>query len=112
MCEPALLTIRGFVAAARADGTIINTETPARPGDRIRLFGTGFDPDAEVSVTVGGMVAAVVDTAVLGGGLFQIEITVPSLATGDWQVLAKSVNQETQPGVLLRVRSRSPAPAL
>jgi uncharacterized protein (TIGR03437 family) len=103
---PALLTMRGFVAAARADGTIISPESPARPGDRIRVFGTGFDPDAEVSVTVGGVAAPVKGASPLGSGLYQIEITVPPLPPGDHQVVAKSGDPATQPRVLLRVRAR------
>ena len=106
MSAPALLSIRGFVAAARADGTIINPETPARPGDRVRIFGTDFDPAAQVSVTVGGVAAAVRGAGALDSGLYQIEITVPSLAPGDYWVVAKAGNHGTQPGVLLRVRTR------
>lgn len=106
MSAPGLLTMRGFVAAARADGTIIGPENPARPGDRIRLFGTGFDPEAEVLVTVGTVAAAVTGASLLNAGLFQIDVTVPMLPPGDYQVVAKSGRQGTQPGVLLRVRSR------
>lgn len=79
---PALLTVRGFIAAARADGTIVGPESLARPGDRIRVFGTGFDLNAEVSVTVGGVAASVRGTSRLGSGrLRQFFRCSPATAT-------------------------------
>lgn len=110
MSAPVLLTMRGFVAAARADGTIIGPENPARPGDRIRLFGRGLEPEAGVSVAVGDLAAVVTGTSLLGAGLYQIDIVVPALAPGDYRVLAKCGAHPTPPGALLRVGARRPPP--
>src|SRR6202012_535835 len=86
------------------------TTTPAKPGDVIILWGTGFGPTspsapggietpststyntaAAVSVTVGGKTATVYGAALAPGyaGLYQIAIQIPaSLGNGDYPVIA------------------------
>lgn len=94
-----------YAAAVFLDGTIVGdpTKTPgtraAKPGDEISLYGTAFGPSpsgsvisspttllSPVVVTVGGQPAVVQYAGLVGVGLYQINIVVPSLAIGDFPV--------------------------
>ena len=119
--QPAFFTSQNYVAAVRADGTIINAATPAKSGDVLQLYGTGFGPTnpavtpgavfqgsfplaATVMVTIGGAVANVAYAGLVGAGLCQINVTVPVLADGDHAVLAQVAGVSTQTGVLLKTK--------
>lgn len=94
-----------------ANGTLSGvTTTPAKPGDVIVLWGTGFGPTnptapagfvtpstaiyntaSPVTVTVGGVPATVYGAALAPGeaGLYQVAIQIPtSLANGNYPVIA------------------------
>ena len=98
--------------------------TPAKPGETVLLYGTGFgptDPAApagqlvtspvplpanSVQVTIGG-VAATVGFAGLtdGAGLYQLNVTVPAnLPSGDAAVVATIGGVQTQSGVSITVQ--------
>jgi uncharacterized protein (TIGR03437 family) len=84
---------------------------PAKPGDVLILWGTGFGPTTPaapvgdltpsngttyltsdpVTVTVGGISATVYGTALAPGyaGLYQVAIQVPAVPNGDQPVVAK-----------------------
>ncbi len=101
------------------------TTTPAKPGDVLILWGTGFGPTSpaapvgvqvpatttylvnNVTVTIGNLPATVYGTALAPGfaGLYQVAIQVPSNAPdGDLPVVA-SVNGVSSPtGVTLTVQ--------
>lgn len=104
---------QSYVAAVRADGALIApqglfanaTTVPARPGDKLLLYGTGFGPTAPAvasgevvkqaaplanMVTVRfDNVTVVVDYAGLtAAGLYQLNVTVPELPDGDHVVTA------------------------
>jgi uncharacterized protein (TIGR03437 family) len=81
---------------------------PARPGEIILLYGTGFGPTNPtvdpskvfsgaaptkdpVSVTIGGQPANVLFAGLSGAGLYQINVAVPAVPAGDQPVTA-SVN--------------------
>ncbi len=81
---------------------------PAKPGEIIILYGTGFGPtnpavdptkvfsgaaptNSPVTVTIGGKQAAVEFAGLSAAGLYQINVVVPSVAAGDQPVTA-SVN--------------------
>lgn len=129
---PAFFASGGFVAAVRSDATIINgtgaaisgysTAAAARPGDVLQLYGTGFGPTSPavtpgavfsgsaptsnaVTVTVGGAPAAVSYSGIVGAGLYQINVTVPSLTAGTYAVIAQVAGVDTQTGVTLKVQS-------
>jgi uncharacterized protein (TIGR03437 family) len=95
----------------------------ARPGDALELYGTGFGP-AQTSIpagtlfsgaypaaspataTIGGAGAPVLWCGLIGPGLYQINIAVPSaLADGDYPLVITIGGSSTQAGVRLRVRS-------
>lgn len=106
------------------NGTFSTTTAPARPGETIILWGTGFGPTtpaapagqitplqtysvAGVGVTVGSVQATVLATALSPGsaGLYQVAIQVPSsLANGDYPIVATVGGVQSPPGVNLTVQ--------
>jgi protocatechuate 3,4-dioxygenase beta subunit len=103
------------VAAVRTDGTLIGpaklidgvTTVPAKPGETIQLFGTGFGPttpgvtagtvvttpmqtSTPVTVQIDSTAAEVTYAGLTSAGLYQINVTVPStLADGEYPVTAE-----------------------
>jgi uncharacterized protein (TIGR03437 family) len=106
----AVATTQSYVPAVKAGTFSGVTTTPAKPGDVIILWGTGFGPTIPVApvgvevpagttfntanpvtVTVGGMPAVVYGAALAPGfaGLYQVAIQIPaSLSNGDYPVTA------------------------
>lgn len=102
------------------------TNTPAKPGEAIILWGTGFGPTSPaapigvqipsgtiyytadpVTVTINGAPAPVYATALSPGfaGLYQVVVTVPSnLANGDYPLIA-TINGAPSPQVTLTVHN-------
>ena len=109
---PGLFTVGNYVSAAAASS-----------GETIELYGTGFGPTQTpvetssvftgayetanaVTVTIGGIQAAVLFAGLVGPGLYQVNVTVPAgLGDGDHSVLAVIGGYSTQSGVLLKTRS-------
>lgn len=107
------------------NGTFQAFTVPAKPGEVIILWGTGFGPTTPaapsgqvvsggpcmvngVTVTVGGASAPVYGVALASGlaGLYQVAITVPaSLANGDYPVIASVNGQQSPTGVILTVQA-------
>lgn len=96
---------------------------PAKPGEVIQVFGSGFgltNPPADptkllttpatlidflgLEIQVGGKVATVGFAGLSGTGLNQFNITVPALAAGDHEIVARIGNATTRTGVFLRVQ--------
>jgi uncharacterized protein (TIGR03437 family) len=111
---PAFFAADGLVAAVPAGAV--------KPGAVIELYGTGFGPTSPavapgtvfsgsapvtsaVTVTIGGAPAAVSYAGLVGVGLYQINVTVPSLADGTYAVVAQVAGAATQSGVSLKVAS-------
>lgn len=102
------------------------TNTPAKPGEVIILWGTGFGPTSPaapvgvqipsstvyytanpVTVTIGNTPAAVYATALSPGfaGLYQVVVTVPStMANGDYPLVA-TIDGAASPVVTLTVHN-------
>ncbi len=117
--SPALfLATARYAAAEHLDGTLVNT-VPARPGETIELFGTGFGPTAPaiptgvvfasaaplaqpVTATVGG-VSAPAQGYLTAPGLYQVNLTVPPLPDGDAEVLLMAGGVSSPRGVFLRI---------
>jgi uncharacterized protein (TIGR03437 family) len=117
-----------YPAAVHADGTLLGpanlfpsvTTQPAKPGEVILLFGTGFGPSSPaipagqlatndappaqtVTATVGGMPAQV-QGYLISPGQYQFNLTVPSgLPPGDVPVSLTVVNGSTQSGLMLSI---------
>jgi len=119
---PGLFTLSGYVRAVRvSDGAILSATVPAKTGDVIELYGTGFGPTTTavtpgvvftgayptsnmVTVTIGGVAASVSFAGLVGPGLYQINLTVPAgLVAGDNAVIASVGGFSTQSGALLKV---------
>jgi len=95
---------------------------PAQPGETIQLFGTGFGPTNppapagkilsvpaplanNVTVTIGGLPAAVTFAGLSGNGLDQLNVTVPAgLPDGDAAVVATVAGTSTQANLFLTIQ--------
>ena len=100
-----------YLAATHADGTLIAPKvlfaqaTPAKPGETIVLYGTGFGAvDAQGAllvnhtIVIDGLVADVSFAGLVSPGLFQFNVTVPSTVDPglDAFVIALASDSETQ----------------
>jgi uncharacterized protein (TIGR03437 family) len=111
-----------YLAATHADGSIVGpvglygatvSTQPAKPGETIILYGTGFGATttpvptdqvfsgaallaASESITIGGVVANAQFAGESANGLYQFNVVVPDLATGDQPVTARISNSQTQ----------------
>jgi uncharacterized protein (TIGR03437 family) len=127
---PAFFTFGdGYVAAQHLNYTPVGAPnllsgvvtTPAQPGETIVLYATGFGPTNpplptgqlvttpeplanSVAITIGGLTAPVTFNGLVGPGLYQFNVTVPNLPSGDAAVLAKIGGVSTQPGVSITVQ--------
>jgi uncharacterized protein (TIGR03437 family) len=118
-------THQDFTLAAK-NGTFGTNTIPAKPGEIIILWATGFGPTTPAApqgvetpsdktyststlptVTVGGMPATVYGAALAPGfaGLYQIAIQVPtSLMNGDWPVQAMIGGSQSPNSLVLTVQ--------
>jgi uncharacterized protein (TIGR03437 family) len=121
---PAFFTLGGgaYVAALHADYSLVGAPNlvpgavtqPAKPGETILLYGTGFGPTTQatppplanpVQIKIGGIAATVGFAGLAGPGLYQFNVTVPpNLPTGDAPVLATIGGLTTQAGVSLTIQ--------
>jgi uncharacterized protein (TIGR03437 family) len=117
-----------YVAALHADYTLVGktgfipgaTSSPAKPGETILLYATGFGPTNpplpsadlvttpemlanSAQVTIGGQVAPIAWAGLVEAGLYQLNVTVPNLPNGDAVVLATIGDAQSQSGVLVTV---------
>ena len=118
------------IAALHADYTYVGKPnllpgaltTPARPGEVLLLWGTGFGPSSpatpagqlvtqaaplanRVTVLIGGVQSDVQWAGISGAGLWQVNVVVPDgLADGDATVVAGVGGVSAQGGVYLTVQ--------
>ncbi|MBL8174298.1 MAG: IPT/TIG domain-containing protein [Bryobacterales bacterium] len=123
------------IAAVRPDGSYVAPEgllegvaaAPARPGETIVLYGTGFGPTSpaaspgkvvtsalrtasDVRVRIHNQDAAVSYSGLVSAGLYQINVAVPAdLADGDYPVVAEVGGVRTGKFVKLRVQRQTTA---
>ena len=120
----------GYVAATHPDGTYVGMPglitgkafVPAKPGDIISLWGTGFGPTIpslpaaklvinaaslaySVTITIGGQPATISFAGRSGSGLDQFNVTVPAtLGDGDQALVASIGGLQTQAGIFITVQ--------
>lgn len=118
-----------FPAAVRADGVFIApadlfpgvTTVPAKPGDVVLFFGTGFGPtnpavapgkvfsgaaplgDA-VQMRIGGTTVTPAFAGLSSSGLYQFNVTIPNLPNGEHNVEMQINSVSIQTGVILTVQ--------
>lgn len=121
---------RKYAASVAADGTFLApaslfgsalTTRPAKPGETILLFGTGFGPTSPAvpsgsvfagtaalantpTVTIGGVQASVLFGGLSGAGLNQFNVVVPDVADGDQPVVISVGGVSSPAGVFLAVQ--------
>lgn len=93
----------------------------AKVGDTVELFGVGFGPTNPgvaagqayngaansaypVSVSIGGTPATIAFSGMTGGGLYQINVVVPNVASGDQVVDASVLGVHAQPNIYIPVQ--------
>jgi uncharacterized protein (TIGR03437 family) len=126
---------RKYIAAqiARLDGGVdllgppglfgsAATTRPAKPGDIIILYGTGFGPtnppvpvgevfsgaaptSDPVVLTIGGVAAKVQFAGISGAGLYQLNVVVPELADGDQKAVATIGGFNSQDNAFIVVKN-------
>ena len=94
---------------------------PVKPGEQLELFGVGFGPTNPmvpagqnpdqpapvvnpVSITIGGVPAEVSFAGITSAGLYQFNLTVPNVASGDQTVTATVAGVVTQTGLVIAVQ--------
>jgi uncharacterized protein (TIGR03437 family) len=117
-----------YVAAQHADYSYVGppgliagvTTTPAKPGETVLLYGSGFGPTNPavptanqvstpaqlanaVKITIGGMAATVSFAGLVESGLYQFNVVVPNLPDGDAPVVAQIGGVTTQTAVSITV---------
>jgi len=124
---PGLFLSGNYALAVRpSDGVIINgagAAAAAKPGDVLELFGTGLGRTSPavpsglvfsgayqnantVTVTIGGISAPVSWAGLIGTGLYQLNVTVPtSFASGSYPVIVTVAGVSSPAGALLNIKS-------
>jgi len=90
------------------------TTTGAKPGETVVLYGTGFGSTisgqaalpVNPTIVIDGMVVKVAFAGLVGPGLYQFNVTVPTTVTPgqDALVVALLANSETQAGIFISDR--------
>jgi uncharacterized protein (TIGR03437 family) len=118
-----------YVKAMRADGVSIGpaglsedlATVPAKPGDAVVLFGTGFGPtdpavpageafegaatlSNTVAIRIGTVDAAVSFAGLTSAGMYQFNVTIPDLIDGDYPVTASVGGFRTQSAARIRIQ--------
>jgi metallophosphoesterase (TIGR03768 family) len=129
---PAFFKSGKYAVAVHADGAYVAPEgffgagvasRPARPGEAISLYGTGFGPTAPAvpagqivgspaplatpngpEIRVGSSVSAIQFAGLVAAGVYQFNIVVPPLPDGDAPVMAQIGGAGSLPGVWLPIR--------
>ena len=103
-----------YIVAQHSDNSYVSSVSPAKPGEVVILWGTGFGPASpavpsgevfsgsspltnQTTVTIGGQNASVDFAGVVGAGLVQINVHIPAgLPDGDAAVVANVAGESTQ----------------
>jgi uncharacterized protein (TIGR03118 family) len=117
-----------YIIATHADGTLVGPSallpgltTPARPGETITLYGTGFGPTnpatdglvvttpapaaTQPMISIGSAAAQVTFAGVTSAGLYQVNVQVPgTLSDGDAAVIAQVGTAKSQASVFIAVQ--------
>jgi uncharacterized protein (TIGR03118 family) len=130
--SPAFFSLGNYVLAMHANGSLVGPAslapgaTPAKPGEVIVAYGTGFGATnpavdglvlssaaslaAAPSITIGGAVAPVQFGGLISAGLDQLNITIPALPAGssstvDLPIAANAGSSSTPVALLVSVQA-------
>ncbi len=116
-----------YVAARHADGTLVGPagpgSRPAQVGEEIELYATGFGPTnppvspsqliaqpvhlaGTPTVSIGGVSAVVNAANLVEAGLYQLNVTIPSVPAGDQPVQAQIAGFHSRGGVFVTCASQ------
>jgi uncharacterized protein (TIGR03437 family) len=116
-----------YAVATHQDGTLVGpdgpTSRPAKPGELIKIHGTGFGATAPktaasavvthsatlalpVTVTIGGVNAGVHWAGLVASGVYELEVNIPNVKSGDQAVWASMSGFQTPPNVFLPVTAK------
>jgi uncharacterized protein (TIGR03437 family) len=133
---PALFQFRAnttvYVAGTHADGSLLagaalvqqgTPGTPAKPGETIVVYGTGFGTTQpaisatalvpsplllanpqDLRVRIGGLDCAIAFAGLISPGLYQFNVVVPQIADGDQTIVAELRGLLTRADLLLTVQ--------
>ncbi len=128
---PSFFTFDGTrIAAQHADysplgpNSVAPGATPAKPGETVLLYGTGFGPTnpptpagqivssinplqdpASLQIVIGGVNAGISFAGISAAGLYQFNVVVPGvLPDGDAIVVATISGSKTQPGAYIAIQ--------
>lgn len=105
-----------------ASPSLISGATAATPGEVVDLYGTGFGPTDpasptsqqisspvplpadSVQITIGGVAATVDFAGLTAAGLYQFDVVVPNLPSGDALVVATINGVSTQSGLSITIQ--------
>jgi uncharacterized protein (TIGR03437 family) len=117
-----------YIAARRADFSLLGpaslvpgTSAPAKPGEVIMLYGTGFGPTHPtvsnglmvtgspvltnpVSVQIGGVVVNPLFAGLISAGLYQINVQVPASAAGGDLPVVATIGGVSTPSAFITVQ--------
>jgi uncharacterized protein (TIGR03437 family) len=97
------------------DPAIVPGTHKAKPGDIIQLYAAGLGPTPSgnaisspipitgVSVSIGGQDAPVLYAALVAPGQFQVNLTVPQLANGEYAITVSTNGKTSPPTVLFEI---------
>jgi endoglucanase len=128
--SPAFFTFpNNYVAAEHADGTLLApaglfpgaVANPARPGEVVELYGTGFGPtnpptptgqlvskpeptENPITVSIGGVNCQVTFAGLIAPGLYQVNATIPADAPNGDAVLFATVQGQPTPNVKINIQ--------
>ena len=106
---------------AGPSGAFSFTTRPVKAGETLELFGVGFGPTSPavppgkvyagaapttniVSVTVGGAVAKVLFSGITEAGVYQLNVIVPQVSSGDQPLIATVAGVSTPSNVLITIQ--------
>jgi uncharacterized protein (TIGR03437 family) len=111
---------KSYAAAVFLDYTIMGDPAAvpgtrkAKPGDILQLYAAGLGPTTSgpvsspipitgVTVSIGGVDAPVLAAALVAPGQFQVNITVPQLADGEYPITVSSAGKTSPSNVLFEI---------
>ncbi len=110
-----------YIAAVRSDGTYLGLAVPAKPGDNVALYGTGFGPTNpvmpagevvegvaplanQVTIRIDSIIVPTAFAGLTSAGQYQFNVTIPDLPDGDHAVSAEVGGVRTQSLAKIRIQ--------